>query len=159
MSKLIFVSRPTIIPKPFEVQFGLFERYLKSRGFQPQRLGANQYTTAAPLKGVIALMRRCHGAIVLGYPQYEVASTITKAAVTQEHLSMSIPTPWNQIEGTLAFKQRVPVLVVAHTGVAGGIFDLGVTGEYVHSTDLSRKNWHTEKGFKGVFEDWARKIK
>jgi len=113
----------------------------------------------APLKGVMDLMKTCRAAIVLGYPQYEVTAALSKAASPQQRLSAVFPTPWNQIEATLAFKQRIPVLVVAHEGVSGGVFDYGVTGEYVHTTNLGVKDWHKKKDFQGVFQEWQKRIK
>ena len=81
-------------------------------------------------------MKGCRAAIVLGYPQYEVTAALSKAEAPLQELSAVFPTPWNQIEATLAFKQCIPVLVVANVGVSGGVFDYGVTGEYVHTADL-----------------------
>lgn len=72
---------------------------------------------------------------------------------------MVFPTPWDQIEATLAFKARLPVLVVANNGVAGGVFDRGVTGEYVLTMDLKKKYWYKDKDFLGVFKEWKSHIK
>jgi hypothetical protein len=155
----IFLSRPTVISNKFEAQYTAFEAYLARKGYKVGRLGANQYTMDSPLKGVMGLMKTCSGAIILGYPQYEVTAALSKAATPEQRISAVFPTPWNQIEATLAFKQRIPVLVVAHEGVTGGIFDHGVTGEYVHTTNLNRKDWHKTKAFQGVFQDWEKRIK
>ncbi len=111
------------------------------------------------MKGVMNLMKICRAAIVLGYPQYEVTAALSKAAMPQQELSAVFPTPWNQIEATLAFKQRIPVLVIAHEGVSGGVFDYGVTGEYVHTANLRIKDWFKKKDFQGVLLDWQKRIK
>jgi hypothetical protein len=155
----VFLSRPTIIEKRFETQYAVFESYLSRAGYKTHRLGADQYTLDSPLTGVMELMKTCQAAIILGYPQYEVTATLSEAANPQQQISAVFPTPWNQIEATLAFKKRIPVLVIAHEGVSGGIFDYGVTGEYVHITKLNRKDWHKEKGFQGVFQEWKKRIK
>lgn len=155
----IFLGRPSVIPKKFEMQHTSFERYLLRSGYRPRRLGADQYTMDAPLKGVMNLMKKCRGAIILGYPQYEVTATLSKAEKPEQNVCAVFPTPWNQIEATLGFKQRIPVLVVAHEGVSGGIFDYGVTGEYVHTTNLSRKDWHKAKSLQGVFHEWEKRIR
>ncbi len=155
----VFVSRPTVIAKYFEQRYMALEKYLSRKGYRTRRLGAGQYTMDAPLKGVMALMRKCRGAIVLGYPQYEATATVSKAEKTQQKVYAAFPTPWNQIEATLAFKQRIPVLVVAHEGVSGGIFNRGVTGEYVHTADLSVKDWHKKRDFQGIFDEWRKRIK
>lgn len=107
----------------------------------------------------MSLMKECRAAIVLGYPQYEVTAALSKAEAAQQMLSAIFPTPWNQIEATLAFKQRIPVLVVAHVGISGGVFDYGVTGEQVHTADLGIKDWYKKKDFQGVFQEWQKRIK
>jgi hypothetical protein len=155
----VFLSRPTAIEKRFETAYAAFESYLSRAGYKTHRLGADQYTMDAPLTGVMKLMETCKAAIILGYPQYEVTASLSKAAKPQQRISVVFPTPWNQIEATLAFKQRMPVLVVAHEGVSGGIFDYGVTGEYVHTTKLNRKDWYKEKGFQCVLREWKKRIK
>jgi len=155
----IFLSRPTAIAKRFENQCAAFQSYLSRKGYCACRLGADQYTMDAPLKGVMNLMKKCRTAIVLGYPQYQITAALSKAATLEQELSAVFPTPWNQIEATLAFKQRIPVLVIAHEGVSGGVFDHGVTGEYVHTANLGTKNWYKNKDFQGVFQEWQKRIK
>ena len=155
----VFLSRPAVIAKEFEAQCVTFQAYLSRKGYRVCRLGADQYTMDAPLKGVMNLMKKCRAAIVLGYPQYEVKAALSKAATPQQELSAVFPTPWNQIEATLAFKQHIPVLVIAHEGVCGGVFDFGVTGEYVYTANLSMKDWYKRKDFQGVFQEWQKRIK
>ncbi|OPY67946.1 MAG: hypothetical protein A4E63_02154 [Syntrophorhabdus sp. PtaU1.Bin050] len=159
MTIQVFVSRPTVIAARFESQYVAFQTYLLRKGYCLYRLGADNYTMDAPLKGVMRLMRECKAAIVLGYPQFEVKASLSKAEAAQQELAAVFPTPWNQIEATLAFKQRIPVIVVAHTGVSGGVFDHGVTGEYVHTADLGMKDWYKKKDFQGVFQEWQTRIK
>ena len=154
----IFLSRPTEIEKKFEAPYTAFESFINGAKFKIHRLGANQYTIDAPLTGVIKLMEKCQAAIILGYPQYQATAAFSKASRTLQNFSMVFPTAWNQIEATLAFKQKIPVLVIAHEGVSGGIFDYGVTGEYVHTTNLRKKDWHKEKAFRGVFQEWKKRI-
>jgi hypothetical protein len=112
----------------------------------------------APLKGVMDLMKVCRAAIILGYPQYEVRATLSKGATAEQEVSAVFPSPWNQIEATLAFKQQIPVLVIAHDGVSGGVFDIGVTGEYVYTANLNTKDWYRKKDFQGVFREWRKRI-
>ena len=155
----VFVSRPTVIGTGFEAAYSGFERYMRRRGLACNRLGAGNYTLDAPLKGVISLMKQCVGAIVLGYPQYEFYASIAKGGVPEESVSVSIPTPWNQIEATLAFRQRIPVLLVPHGGVSGGVFDRGVTGGFVLQCDLIHAGWYRTEAFLGVFQRWLDKLK
>ena len=135
-----------------------FNKYLKSKKIKPRRLGETDYSNKAPLKAVIDLMKQCKGAIVLGYPQHEVNYSLTKGRKNVNKYNILLPTPWNQIEGTLAYKQKLPVLVVAQKGVEGGLFDYGLTGEFVHKTNLSSEKWFKGKEFLGIFQDWKNQI-
>jgi hypothetical protein len=157
----IFISRPTNIAEEFEKQFTHFGKFLKRAGFDPVRLGANNYTLDAPLIGVIDLMKTCQGAIILGYPQYELNAHVSKGGCIIpdiKDIKFTIPTPWNQIEATLAYKDRIPVLIIAHNGIMGGVFDHGVTGEYVLNLNLKKNEWYKDQAFQGVFSAWKNKI-
>jgi hypothetical protein len=154
----IFISRPTEIATKYETSYKAFDRFLVSKKIKRRRLGESDYSNKAPLKAVIDLMRQCKGAIILGYPQHEVTYSLTKGRKKVNKHSILLPTPWNQIEGTLAYKQKLPVLVVAQNGVEGGLFDYGVTGEFVYKTNLSSDKWFKNKEFLGIFQDWKNKI-
>ena len=155
----VFLSRPTIIEKRFETPYVAFDSYLSRTGYKTHRIGGDQFTMDSPLTAVMKLMNTCQAAIILGYPQFKVKAALSKAAKPQQQILAVFPTPWNHIEATLAFKQHIPVLVVAHNGVSGGIFDYGVTGEYVHVAKLSQLNWHKKKSFRGILKEWKKMIK
>lgn len=157
-NKKIFISRPTVIEDRYEKPYRAFERFIKSERFLPRRLGKSDYSLKAPLLAVMKLMEQCRGAIVLGYPHHEVVYSLTKGGeVINEH-GILLPTPWNQIEGTLAYKNGIPVLVIAQQEVEGGLFDYGVTGEFVHKTDLSNDMWFKSDEFLGIFQDWKKQV-
>lgn len=150
----IFISRPTILPEIYESSFQAFERFLDSKSIQPRRLGRSDYSRKPPLLGVIDLIKVCKGAIIIGYPQYKIFGHITKAGEEEKVFNFLIPTPWNQIEAALAYQSQIPVMVIAQTDISGGIFDYGVTGEYVLKIDLSKNNWFEEESFQGIFKSW-----
>jgi hypothetical protein len=154
----IFVSRPTEIDTVYEKTHNAFENFLRGKNLNLKRLGANNYSRKAPLTAVMSLMDECKGAIILGYPHHEVVYSIKKSGKTHTQKQFILPTPWNQIEGTLAFKNGIPVLVIAQKEVEGGIFDFGITGEFVLKTDLANRNWFKDKGFIGLFKDWKKSL-
>lgn len=156
--KKIFVSRPNQIDKPFEKSYGAFESFLIKNSLQPQTLGRSAYTLDNPLQAVIDLISQSHGAIVLGYPQYTMEFQVKKASDIEKSHNLCFPTPWNQIEGVLAFQRKLPLLIISHHGVTGGIFDLGVTGKLVFSTDLSRPMWHEEEKISNVISLWMKEV-
>lgn len=154
----IFISRPTIININYEKPYNAFEKYLKTQKITPRRIGRGDYSLKAPLKAVIDLMKQCKGAIILGYPLYEVTYCLNKGKEKIKEHRIIFPTTWNQIEGSLAYKQNIPVLVTAQNGVEGGLFDYGVTGEFVYKTDLSKNKWFLSDDFLGIFQDWKKQI-
>ena len=155
----IFISRPSIISTKYESSYVSFENFLNTKGIILRRLGSSDYSRKAPLVAVMEIIEDCKGAIILGYPQYEVHNEFKKADNVQSKSCLLIPTPWNQIEAVLAYKKKIPVLIVAQNGIDGGIFDYGVTGEFVLKTDLSKSNWCKENDFDGIFSEWYKDIK
>jgi hypothetical protein len=124
------------------------------QGFALRRLGGADFTRKAPLRAVIELINICCGAIVLGYPQLEFRHELLRSAQVQNKVGYVFPTPWNQIEGALAYNCQAPVLVVAHTGISGGVFDHGVTGEGVLHLDLSQPDWFQQAQFSQPCGEW-----
>jgi hypothetical protein len=49
-------------------------------------------------------------------------------------------------------------LVIAQKGVEGGLFDYGVTGEFVYKADLSSDRWFRNEKFLGIFQAWKNLI-
>lgn len=159
MNTHIFVSRPSKLPKAFERAYYNFHGFLESHeGLSPRRLGSTDYSLDAPLQAIIRIMDECMGAIIMGYPQVEIFYHIRRSdSITQEP-TLLFPTPWNQIEGSLAYGAKLPVLVVAHPGIGGGIFDHGVTGQFVLTEDLSDKAWFQKPPFQHVFREWKNRM-
>ena len=155
----VFISRPTKISAKYESSYSEFEIFLKEKGIKSRRLGGSDYSRKAPLIAVMEIIEDCKGAIIIGFPQFEFRNSSKKADDILNESSMLFPTPWNQIEAVLAYKERIPVLVIAQNEIEGGIFDYGITGEFVLKTDLSNKDWHKGKAFSGIFDDWYSDIK
>lgn len=149
----VFLSRPSTLSNSMSAEADRFERFLHRHGFHPVRLGGDNYSTKAPLQAVIDLMRGCDAAIILGYPKQTICLSGFSADFRVE-----LATPWNQIEGALAYALQKPTLVVAHTPVGGGVFDYGITGEFVLRADLENDGWFQTKQFSGVFADWKARV-
>ena len=123
----VFVSRPTWVAAEFEAGLAAFLRVLRSLDLTPRTLGATDYPSKAPLDEVIALMGKCAGAVILGYPQLVVETGHLKGVPINQ--ALELPTEWNHIEAGLAYARELPLLVIHHRGVRRGIFDRGATNE------------------------------
>jgi len=153
----IFVSRPTLIAPEFEDVYKEFHAFLVSEHFEPRRLGGGTYSKKAFLRAVDDTMKLCSGAIVLGYPTEEMLYQVFRKGEVQKtgHLW---PTPWNHIEGALAYSMGLPLLVVAHEGIQGGVFDDGATGESVIRLDLAAKDWFKDERFTQPYAEWLEDL-
>jgi hypothetical protein len=54
---------------------------------------------------------------------------------------------------------RIPTLTIADSGIDGGVFDHGVTGESVLHSDLSDSDWFKAQSFAQPFQNWADKVR
>lgn len=154
----IFVSRPTRLGPDFEKPYETFDSFLVAEGFTLKRLGGSNYSKKAPLRAVIDLVEQCCGAVILGYPQLELRQETRRSSTIDSQLNYIFPTPWNQIEGALAYAKGTPVMVVAHTGISGGVFDHGITGEAVIHLDLSDAEWFRDPRFAQPYAEWRSEV-
>lgn len=161
MSINIFVSRPNALDNNQELTIKLIQELLKSRGLDARTIGATDFSNDSPMKAVEQLMRKCSGAVILGFPQMIIQKGIYKPSTNQE---MSIknkllPTPWNHIEASMAYMLELPMLIIRNKGVDGGIFDNGTTGHhYIHTFDLNNQDWITESSFLQPFNEWHNEV-
>lgn len=68
----IFISRSNWVDESYRKGLEIFLTRLNDLGFQPRTLGTTDYSTKAPLDGVIEIMNQCKGAVILGYPQISI---------------------------------------------------------------------------------------
>jgi hypothetical protein len=154
----IFLSRPSALGPKCELAYEQFMRFLKKEQFKPRRLGKSDYSLKAPLHAVIDIMDECQGAIILGYAQVVIQHEIKRGTTVQASSGMVLPTPWNQIEGALAYFRKIPVMVIAQEGVSGGIFDYGVTGDFILTLDLCAPKWHLDDRFTQIYTQWKSRM-
>lgn len=155
--KDIFLSRPNWVGPEFEQGLEAFTNIIKSYNMNPRTLGVSEYPTDTPLDEVISIMDQCVGAIILGYPQFEVKEGVLKGDTIES--SVLLATEWNHIEAGLAYAQRLPLLVIHHKGVQGGIFDRGAISKFLHEVDLSKSTWFSEKPIIGAIVTWRGRLK
>jgi hypothetical protein len=157
--RAVFVSRPSTVT-PEQQRFCLaLEEMLRDRGCEPRTLGRTDYPNKAPVTAVRELMSECEGAIVLGLRQLEVIEGITKPGTAEEVQIRGAfyPTPWNQLEGGVAFAMGMPLMIVKEEGVEGGIFDAGKSDRFVHQAEMSR-DWLRSPRFVQPFNEWLDEI-
>lgn len=153
----IFLSRPNWISAEFAEGLNNFNNFLKSHDLNPRTLGVNDYPTESPLDEVIGLMKKCNGAIILGYPQIQVTAGMLKDNKIEEVLLL--PTEWNHIETGLAYAKGLPALLIHHKNIKRGVFDRGAVNSFLYEIDLSNPSWPLIDRVSGALTSWLPKVK
>ncbi len=141
-----------------------FVQALESRvsavGMSTHTVGRNEFSTDAPLIAVKSLMDRCDGAIVLGLERLRFDQGIERPdSERMEALgATSISTSWNQIEATLAYERKLPLLVLVEKCVRqDGMLEPG-NDWYVETLCINTQELDS-KEFVGRLRDFLNKVK
>lgn len=108
------------------------------------------------------IARHCAGGLILGFSQVTVdrgRQKVGTADAIPTPKGLRIPTPWNHLEAGILFALQVPLLVFREEGIAGGVFDNGVTDVFVHampSTPLARE---ARAELRSVFLKWQADVR
>lgn len=152
----IFLSRPTWIDTKYEQGLDGFIKFLKAQNFTPRTLGTTDYPTSSPLDEVIALMKKCDGAIILGYPQIIAETGVIKNKSIEAPVTLG--TEWNHIEASLAYSLNLPLLVIHDSSVSRGIFDRGTLNSFLYSTDFENPAWFMKTDIAGALATWINRL-
>ena len=152
----VFLSRPNWIAPEFEAGHRAFEKVLSDLKIAPQTIGVTHHPQGSPMDAVIEVMDECDGAIVLGYPQLEIAAGKCKSQPIVAPLLLA--TEWNHIEAGLAYARGLPLLFIHHQGVSRGVFDRGALNKFLYSADLSIESWALSDQIHPAIVEWKEKI-
>ena len=147
----VFVSRPLNLPDEFQKALDGLLEFMVSQGLTPRTLGVSEYTIENPLDAVIDMVDECDGAVILGYPQFEISKV-------EEDEPVHVSSPWNHIEAALVYDRGKPMMIVTHTDVNRGIFDRGTTGKIVAQEDLADAGWPLHKQIIGGLVSLKKQI-
>jgi len=150
----VFVSRPNQLTPDQEKTMAEIFAILEELALEPRTLGQSDYPTDFPLKEVRAIIRHCSGGLVIGFAQEKAANV--ERFDRDDVPNKMYPTPWNHLEAGILFASRVPMLIWREPSIAGGIFDKGVTGNFVHTFEpgFSRDDLRV----RAVFSKWQAEI-
>lgn len=155
----VFVSTPTALSPTQAASRSLIEKALRRSGLEPRTLGETDYPSEYPMKEVHAIGRHCSGGVILGFEQLRVITGINKPGTGKEApvSQVPIPTPWNQLEAGILFGLGLPLIIFREDGIAGGIFDSGVTDVFLQPMpDANSKK--RPNGFDQVMEKWRAAV-
>lgn len=156
----IFVSRPNSVDEKQDLTMQRIEELLGMRRMRARTIGKTDFPNVAPMKAVEQLMRQCSGAIILGFPQTVIQKGVSKPRTSNEKLIKNalLPTSWNHIEASMAFMLNLPLLVIRDQDIEGGVFDVGTTGNFIHTFQLDTQEWMEKPSFLQPFNEWHREV-
>lgn len=135
------------------------EDRLRAEGLVPQTVGRNVFTADSPFTAVTKLMDTCHGVVIIALERlYIEIGSEKRGGTSQTALAdVKIATPWNQIEATMGYNRKLPLLVLVEEGVrADGLLEKGFDW-YVQTVTLNRDSFNTTT-FNGVLASWKQKL-
>ena len=158
----IFISSPTSLNDDQKKSRQIVLQQLALYGLEERRLGQSDYPTELPLREVLVIAKHCAVGVILGFEQIHVTKGLLKPGTDAEKdisETISIPTPWNNLEAGILFALQLPLLIFKEKGVSGGVFDNGVTDVFVHNLPKSNMTTEEEESLRAVFLKWQAKVR
>jgi hypothetical protein len=155
----VFVSVGSTSSPGQEAFVRAVEERLRAEGLVPLTVGRNVFTADSPFSAVTKLMESCSGVVVIALERlYIEAGTEKRGGPSQAPIgSIKIATPWNQIEATMGYVRKLPLLVLVEEGVrADGLLEKGLDW-YVQTVTLDGSSLSTAT-FNGVLASWKQKM-
>ena len=131
---------------------------LKTVGLSPRIMGENEWTHGRPLKGIKDIIMECEGLVIIAFTRTKFdKGTESKGEINKELTNILLPTPWNHIEGSIAYSFDLPLLVIAENGLKSeGLIEKGHDWT-VYWTDLSVNNVNSNS-FSGFLLSWKKAV-
>ena len=157
----VFVSMPSALSKSQGLAQRMILGELGHHGLESRTLGETDYPTNYPLREILTLAKHCSGGVILGFSQFHAQSGTWKRGTPYRSTTKSVvfPTPWNQLEAGILFALGVPLLVFREDGIAGGVFDNGVTDLFVHPMPKPDAEYQERKALREVFAKWGSQVR
>ena len=158
----VFVSCPTSLSPAQESSRSKILKQLEKLHLAPRALGRSDYPTELPLREVFVIAKHCAGGVILGFEQFRASGGTFKPDAPDERVdtgTISYPTPWNHLEAGILFGLGVPLLIFREPGIAGGVFDPGVTDVFVNRMPTGADTTEQTKSLNEVFLKWQASVR
>lgn len=155
----VFVSCPTDLnPAQNEVRDFLMG-WLERNNLVAHALGRSDYPIHSTLHEVLALGKRCCGALILGFEQMHAEKLLKKRGTPVESRldDVPMPTPWNHLEAGIMYAQRLPLLILREEGISGGIFDSGTVDGFVHDMPRMEPSG-PDRRVENILQRWSSEV-
>ena len=131
---------------------------LQTVELSPRIMNENEWSHEQPLRAIRKIMKDCCGAVIIAFTRTEFPSGIEiRKDKNRELTNISLPTPWNHIEASMAYAYDMPLLVISENGLKSeGLIEQGYDWR-VYWTDLDPGIVATEK-FRGFLNSWKKTV-
>jgi hypothetical protein len=155
----VFVSVGSTANPRQEAFVRAVEDRLRAEGLVPQTVGRNVFSADSPFVEMTKLMETCQGVVIIALERIFVQAGKEKRDGPSETAlaDLKIATPWNQIEATMGYVSKLPLLVLVEEGVRqDGLLEKGL-GWYVQTCPAEPSALSTSE-FNGVLASWKGKM-
>jgi hypothetical protein len=115
----IFLSCGTPDTVAQEEFIAAVEACLKSHGCEPQTVGRSKFSSRQPVQASRDLIGSCDGAVVIAFERTRILEGVERpgSKTPKPIRDEAHPTIWNQMEASMAYAQRVPILTLVESGL------------------------------------------
>jgi len=158
--KKIFVSRPNTYDPMYNSSVIRLEKILNDRGMEPVTIGSTYFPNESPVLAIKNKMKECEGIIILALPQIYVEKGVSKKGSSSEIriVEKNYPSPWNQIEGAMAYMLDLPMMIIAEEGINDGLLENGTLPVFKNEYNLRSYHWIERREFLEPFNEWSSKL-
>jgi hypothetical protein len=156
----IFLSCGTPDTPAQEAFLCALEAHLRSHGCEPQTVGRSKFSGRQPVQAARDLIGDCRGAVVIAFERTRILHGVDRPECAEpiEVRNESHPTVWNQMEASMAYAQRVPILTLVQKGLKRQGM-LSTRLEWVAlEADLTTAFLLTAE-FRQVFDEWVHYVR
>ena len=158
----VYVSCPSELNNEQKMSREVIWTELERLNLEPRTLGRTDYPVKHPLYEVLIMARHCAGGMILGFSQFEAHSgTWKKGTPSEKEINglTRFPTPWNSLEAGILYASGLPLLIFREEGVAGGVFDPGVTDVFVHKMPVASISRHKKETIRQILLSWQTDVR
>jgi hypothetical protein len=155
----VFVSVGRTFNEAQEAFVCAVEARLRAEGLIPHTVGRDTFSSDAPLKTIMDLMKKCSGTVVIALERSYFPTGFDKPnSPSQSTLTdVKLATPWNQIEAAISYSRGLPLMMLVESGVRPeGLLERGYDW-FVQDVTLDTSTL-TSIAFNGILASWKAKI-
>jgi len=134
-----------------------FEKFLSQNGCERLTVGRGSYGAKQPILQTRELMETAEAVVVLAFTRFVVNKGVEKPGSKdqQEITNTRYPTIWNQLEASMAFGLKLPLLVILEEGLHQEAMLKDRLEFRAWTTALDPRFFRSDE-FRGAFADFKR---